>query len=256
MDEYQIKQAKISVAPNKEAKEGKSASATSLESICEALLFVMNASNHPMWIHCNQGRHRTGCVVACLRKVQGMPIDEVLKEYITYASPKARPGDIALIKSFDPNIVFAYAEKTGFIGGPDPKFKHAGPDPISNVYELAHALALAGRQDSVTQDETTDTVDNISSTMSDVSLGDGADLDQEVVPLQVPSSPAPIIRGESTDAIDPRLLTSSGSTQDDMEVSASVVEVARDETDNVDRMVLGGELDPMLDHVTVVTALS
>lgn len=62
----------------------------------------MTPANHPVLVHCNQGKHRTGCLVACLRKVQGtMPLPEILEEYVAYASPKVREGDLALIRGFD-----------------------------------------------------------------------------------------------------------------------------------------------------------
>ncbi|KAK4496289.1 hypothetical protein PRZ48_012269 [Zasmidium cellare] len=83
---------------------------TTLDSLCEAILYLMNPVNHPVYIHCNRGKHRTGCVIACLRKCQMWPIDEVLAEYDTYAGEKARAEDKMLIKAFNPVDVFKYAE--------------------------------------------------------------------------------------------------------------------------------------------------
>lgn len=256
LGEFDIKQGKVTIAPNKEAKEGKAASSTSVDSICEALLFALDGSNHPLWIHCNQGRHRTGCVVACLRKIQGVPIKEVLEEYTAYASPKARPGDIELIKSFDPSAVFTYAKKTGFIGGEEPKFKHSGPDPIRNVQELALALAHAGRQDSLSPAATND-IDQISSAMSEASVGEP--------PEQVPEDSSPQVASNATaghqgehNGIDPRLLN-DGQQQPNVsgEMDVSVVEMDADEDmDQVETLALHGELDPTLDHDTVAAALS
>ena len=37
--------------------------------IRKALRAVLDPRNHPLLIHCNQGKHRTGCLVGCLRKV-------------------------------------------------------------------------------------------------------------------------------------------------------------------------------------------
>jgi tyrosine-protein phosphatase SIW14 len=36
-----------------------------------ALNIVLDRSNHPLLIHCNKGKHRTGCLSATLRKIQG-----------------------------------------------------------------------------------------------------------------------------------------------------------------------------------------
>eukprot|EP00124_Ichthyophonus_hoferi_P005460 Ihof_evm1s798 gene=Ihof_evmTU1s798 len=40
------------------------------EVIREALGQLLDVRNHPILIHCNKGKHRTGCLVGCLRKVQ------------------------------------------------------------------------------------------------------------------------------------------------------------------------------------------
>lgn len=106
--ESNIKQLKVNIATNKDGKVN-----TTIESLCQALLFVSDSSNHPVYIHCNRGKHRTGCVVACLRKIQGLPMEEIISEYIAYAGPKAREGDISLIKSFEPAAVFHYAATHG-----------------------------------------------------------------------------------------------------------------------------------------------
>jgi tyrosine-protein phosphatase SIW14 len=110
----EIRWAKLNIGTNKD-KSGRVD--TSLDSICEALLFLMDSSNYPIYVHCNQGKHRTGCVIACLRRVQGWSIDEAIKEYNVYAGEKSRPGDRALIKSFDPNVVFEYAKNSGILDG-------------------------------------------------------------------------------------------------------------------------------------------
>ncbi|KAK2644607.1 hypothetical protein Ddye_019802 [Dipteronia dyeriana] len=40
------------------------------ETIREALQVVLDVRNHPILIHCKRGKHRTGCLVGCLRKLQ------------------------------------------------------------------------------------------------------------------------------------------------------------------------------------------
>ena len=97
MIENNIQQLKIDIATNKDGKIKTTAS-----SICQALLFAEDSNNWPLYIHCNQGKHRTGCVVSCLRKVQRISMDDIIDEYRVYAGAKARDGDIEFIKSFDP----------------------------------------------------------------------------------------------------------------------------------------------------------
>lgn len=100
---------RVDISPNKEGKVK-----SSIDSICEALLIVLDAANYPLYIHCNQGRHRTGCVIACLRKVQGWPIEAITAEYETYANPKAREGDLELIRNvFQPESLLDYAKQHG-----------------------------------------------------------------------------------------------------------------------------------------------
>ena len=125
----------INIATNKECKVD-----TTLDSLCEALLFVLDSSNFPVYIHCNQGKHRTGCVVACLRKIQRWPIEEIIREYVDYAWPKARDGDISLIKSFDPNVVFEYATRHGYLDGSQPRVRRLDSG-ITNIDAFVSALA-------------------------------------------------------------------------------------------------------------------
>jgi tyrosine-protein phosphatase SIW14 len=100
---------RIDISPNKEGKVK-----TSVDSICEALLVVLDASNYPLYIHCNQGRHRTGCVIACMRKAQGWPMEAIVAEYEAYSNPKSREGDLDFIKNvFEPESLLAYAKQHG-----------------------------------------------------------------------------------------------------------------------------------------------
>ncbi|CAB4417858.1 unnamed protein product [Rhizophagus irregularis] len=40
------------------------------EVVLAALEIILNPRNHPMTVMCNLGRHRTGTIVGCLRKLQ------------------------------------------------------------------------------------------------------------------------------------------------------------------------------------------
>jgi tyrosine-protein phosphatase SIW14 len=101
-----ITRKRIDIATNKEGNVN-----ITTDSVCEALLTVLDVGNYPLHIHCNQGRHRTGCIIACMRKVQGWPISAILSEYETYANPKMRPGDIDFIANvFQPEMFLEYAK--------------------------------------------------------------------------------------------------------------------------------------------------
>ena len=154
-DDYQewiragrIKHGKIEIATNKDG-----VISTTIDSICESLLFVMDSSNHPVYIHCNQGKHRTGCLVGCLRKVQRMPIKEIIAEYRAYSGIKARPGDEAFIKSFDPEVLYTYAKAHGRLDGPESRLRRNDSSmSIVDVDSLVEALGAGAFADELEQD--------------------------------------------------------------------------------------------------------
>lgn len=61
---------------------------------------VLDKDNYPLMIHCNHGKHRTGCVVAVIRKISGWDTTCALDEYKAYAEPKARDCDLEYIGAF------------------------------------------------------------------------------------------------------------------------------------------------------------
>jgi tyrosine-protein phosphatase SIW14 len=61
---------------------------------------VVDRRNHPVLIHCNQGKHRTGCVVGVVRKYNGWDNDSVLAEYTRFAEPKVRETDVNYLNNF------------------------------------------------------------------------------------------------------------------------------------------------------------
>ncbi|GFY99104.1 phosphotyrosine protein phosphatases superfamily protein [Actinidia rufa] len=71
------------------------------DTIREALKVILDESNHPLLIHCNRGKHRTGCVVGCLRKLQKWCLSSVFDEYQRFAAAKARVSDQRFMELFD-----------------------------------------------------------------------------------------------------------------------------------------------------------
>lgn len=79
------------------------------ELVTEALKILINPENHPILIHCNRGKHRTGCIVGCLRKLQQWSHSMIFDEYRKYAFPKERPLDQQFIEMYDEDEVNQYA---------------------------------------------------------------------------------------------------------------------------------------------------
>lgn len=70
-------------------------------SIMGALRVLLDIRNHPVLIHCKRGKHRTGCLVGCFRKLQNWCLTAVFEEYTRFAGTKARVADLRFIESFD-----------------------------------------------------------------------------------------------------------------------------------------------------------
>lgn len=66
---------------------------------------VLDQQNHPLLIHCNHGKHRTGCVVATVRLLSGWTPASAIDEYKAYAEPKVRQCDIDYIGAFDRSAI-------------------------------------------------------------------------------------------------------------------------------------------------------
>lgn len=58
-----------------------------------AVVALLDARHHPVLIHCNKGKHRTGCLVGCLRKTMRWCITAIFDEYRRFAGTKARRAD-------------------------------------------------------------------------------------------------------------------------------------------------------------------
>ncbi|CAF1703211.1 unnamed protein product [Brassica oleracea var. botrytis] len=71
------------------------------DTVLDALKVLVDVRNHPILIHCKAGKHRTGCLVGCLRKVQRWCLSSVLEEYQKNAGLKWRQRDLNFIEAFD-----------------------------------------------------------------------------------------------------------------------------------------------------------
>lgn len=76
------------------------------DKIAAALVTMLDRRNHPMLIHCNKGKHRTGCLIGCLRKLQSWSLTTIFDEYRRFSFPKSRSMDQEFIELFDEQEVW------------------------------------------------------------------------------------------------------------------------------------------------------
>ncbi|XP_021719760.1 probable tyrosine-protein phosphatase At1g05000 isoform X1 [Chenopodium quinoa] len=62
---------------------------------------LADAKNQPVLIHCKCGKHRTGCLVGCLRKLQKWCLSSIFDEYQRFAGVKSRISDQRFVETFD-----------------------------------------------------------------------------------------------------------------------------------------------------------
>ncbi|QLQ79699.1 hypothetical protein HG537_0C03470 [Torulaspora globosa] len=75
-------------------------------SIINALKTIVDQDNYPLLVCCGMGRHRTGTVIGCLRRIMRWNLASVSEEYRRFTG--SRGGRILvelLIEAFDTNLV-------------------------------------------------------------------------------------------------------------------------------------------------------
>ena len=90
---------------------------TEPETVNSVLSIMLDPENYPLLIHCNKGKHRTGCMTACFRKVTGWTLEACLEEYVRYSTPKDRTLDKVFIDNYDASVLKALALERGYVGG-------------------------------------------------------------------------------------------------------------------------------------------
>ncbi len=90
---------------------------TDADTVCSVLSVMLDPANYPLLIHCNKGKHRTGCMTACFRKACGWTIEACLEEYERYSTPKDRQLDKVFIERYDASVLKALAWERGYVGG-------------------------------------------------------------------------------------------------------------------------------------------
>lgn len=87
----------------------------SADLITDAMKVLLNPANHPILIHCNRGKHRTGCLIGALRRLQGWSLTIIFDEYRKFAAPKERSMDQQFIELYDPTNILRYAEEHEYL---------------------------------------------------------------------------------------------------------------------------------------------
>ncbi|GAA5960436.1 hypothetical protein JCM3765_007513 [Sporobolomyces pararoseus] len=70
------------------------------DKIVSAMAVILDSRNHPLLIHCNKGKHRTGCLVGVLRRLQTWSLTAIFEEYRRFSHPKSRQMDLQFIEAF------------------------------------------------------------------------------------------------------------------------------------------------------------
>ncbi|GBC09569.1 hypothetical protein RclHR1_00090003 [Rhizophagus clarus] len=82
--------------------------------ISSALVKVLDVRNHPVLIHCNKGKHRIGCLIGCLRKLQKWSMTSIFDEYRRFAGSKVL-ADQEFIEIFSEHVPYDPEYKPGWL---------------------------------------------------------------------------------------------------------------------------------------------
>ncbi|KAJ3146611.1 tyrosine-protein phosphatase required for protection against superoxide stress (By similarity) [Geranomyces variabilis] len=90
---------------NAQSSLGSTWDPVSEEVVLEALERILDPAGYPLIVTCNLGRHRTGTVIGCLRKLQRWNLTSIFEEYRRYAGPKVKVLNEQFIELFDTDLV-------------------------------------------------------------------------------------------------------------------------------------------------------
>ncbi|KAI9341694.1 tyrosine phosphatase family-domain-containing protein [Obelidium mucronatum] len=78
------------------------------EELAKALVecIVKDVRNHPMLIYSDRGKHRIGCIVGCLRKLQKWSLASIFDEYQRFSGSKIYIADQEFIEIFSAPVNF------------------------------------------------------------------------------------------------------------------------------------------------------
>ena len=82
-----------------------------VERVSEALKLLLDETCHPVLVHCNKGKHRTGCLVGIYRRCQSWSLVSAFEEYRRFSFPKDRITDQQFIELFDTSSAIQYVKE-------------------------------------------------------------------------------------------------------------------------------------------------
>lgn len=78
--------------------------------VLSAMQVLLDVTVHPVLVMCSHGRHRTGTVIGCLRKLQGWSLSAIFEEYDRHADGRIRLANEQFIELFDTDLINVPAE--------------------------------------------------------------------------------------------------------------------------------------------------
>ncbi|GLI77649.1 tyrosine-protein phosphatase siw14 [Penicillium ochrochloron] len=75
---------------------------TADSTVDEVMHILMSQTHHSIFVHCVGGKHHTGVMVGCFRKVQGWSHSNIISEYRSFAGDRARSSHEAFIQAYTP----------------------------------------------------------------------------------------------------------------------------------------------------------
>lgn len=85
------------------------------DQLTRAMEIVLNPKHQPILIHCNRGKHRTGCLIGCIRKLQNWSLTMIFDEYRRFAFPKARALDQQFIEMYNDSDIKRIASANNWL---------------------------------------------------------------------------------------------------------------------------------------------
>lgn len=73
--------------------------------VIDALHSLLNPKAYPILVMCNLGRHRTGTVIGCLRRLQRWSLSAIFDEFRRFTNAKSSPQHEQFIELFDTELV-------------------------------------------------------------------------------------------------------------------------------------------------------
>lgn len=75
------------------------------QTVLLAMNVLLDTSLHPVLVMCSHGRHRTGTVIGCLRKLQMWSLSAIFEEYDRHADGRGRLANEQFIELFDTDLI-------------------------------------------------------------------------------------------------------------------------------------------------------